>query len=49
MKKSEMYKLAQVAVVNSQSMNVYQKLEILKELMDAESLAKFSEETGNEQ
>lgn len=44
MKKSEIYYLAQVAVVNSPSIIGEKKLEILKELMDKEALAKWSEE-----
>ena len=44
MKKSEMYRLAQIAVVNSQSICVTDKLEVLRELMDAENLALWSEE-----
>lgn len=44
MKKSEMYYLAQIAVVNSQSIAVTDKLEVLQELMEAESLAKYREE-----
>lgn len=43
MKKSDVYKLAQVAVINA-SMCAVDKLEILKELMSQESLAKFCEE-----
>lgn len=44
MKKSTLYHLAQIAVVNSQSIAVTDKLEILAELMDAEKLARFCEE-----
>ena len=44
MKKSEMYRLAQIAVVNSQSICVTDKLEVMRELMDAEKLARFGEE-----
>lgn len=44
MKKSEIYYLAQMAVVNSLSIIGEKKLEILKELMDKEALAKWSEE-----
>lgn len=44
MKKSEIYKLAQLAVVQSFSpMKDEQKLEVLHELMAAESLALFTE------
>lgn len=44
MKKSEIYYLAQMAVVNSLSIIGEKKLEILKELMDKEALAKWAEE-----
>lgn len=44
MKKSEIYYLAQVAVVNSPSIIGEKKLKILKELMDKEALAKWAEE-----
>lgn len=44
MKKSEIYKLAQLAVVQSFSpLKDEQKLEVLHELMAAESLALFTE------
>lgn len=43
MKKSEMYKLAQKAVVNSMSIQAEDKLEILRELMVKEDLALFTE------
>lgn len=44
MKKSALYKLAQIAVVNSLTVQADIKLEILQELMAAEKLAKFGEE-----
>lgn len=44
MKKSEMYKSAQLAVMASASIGGYAKLEILRELMDREDTAKFIEE-----
>lgn len=44
MKKSEMYKLAQKAVLLSQAMMVDEKLEVLRELMNREDTAKFVEE-----
>lgn len=43
MKKSEMYRLAQFAVLNSLSIEAEKKLEILRVLMDDENLAKYSE------
>lgn len=43
MKKSEIYHLAQVAVVNSATIAPENKLEILRELIDAEELARFCE------
>ena len=43
MKKSSLFHLAQIAVVNSQSIAVTDKLEILAELMDAEKLALWRE------
>lgn len=47
MKKSDVYKLAQMAVVNS-SMCAVDKLEILKELMSQENFAKFCEKQEKE-
>lgn len=44
MKRSEAYKLAQLAVVNSLSLCPVDKLEVLKELMSQENIAKFCEE-----
>jgi hypothetical protein len=46
MKKSEIYKAAQIAVLNSMSMCDANKLVVLKELMSQENLAKFIEEKG---
>lgn len=43
MKKSEMYKLAQVAVIEHPMLSSKQKIEILKELLDKESVALFVE------
>lgn len=43
MKKSEIYHLAQIAVLASPSIAPENKLKVLCELMNAESLAKFSE------
>lgn len=49
MKKSEIYHLAQVAVLNTATIAPENKLEILHELMDAESLAQFTEEMAAEE
>lgn len=43
MKKSEIYRLAQCAVVNSMAITVDAKLEILRELMAKEDMYLFSE------
>lgn len=43
MKKREIYKLAQVAVIESE-LPGYTKLEILRELMQQEDLARYCEE-----
>lgn len=43
MKKSEIYRLAQYAVINSPSMQAETKAEILRELMDKEDVALFVE------
>ena len=49
MKKSEMFKIAQMAVVDSHKINVEDKLEILRELMDKEDLAKYVEKKEAEE
>lgn len=43
MKKSEIYHLAQMAVLNTATISPENKLEIIKELMEGESLALYSE------
>lgn len=43
MKKSVIYKLAQCAVLTTANLSEYDKLTILRELMGAEDLAKFTE------
>lgn len=43
MKKSEIYRLAQGAVINYQAIDAAMKLEILRELMAKEDLALFTE------
>ena len=44
MKKSEIYKLAQRAVLTSQSIVIDDKLAVLRELMHKEDIEKFVEE-----
>ena len=44
MKKSEQYRIAQLAVLASNHIMPDDKLEIIHTLMDAEDLAKFTEE-----
>lgn len=48
MKKSECYHIAQIAVVNSAAISPEGKLQVLKVLMDAESLALFCESKEEE-
>ena len=43
MKKSEAYHAAQISVISNPNINSADKLEILKILMDAESLEKYCE------
>ena len=43
MKKSEMYKYAQCAIVDSPNICTLTKLEVLRELMDKEDVALFCE------
>lgn len=43
MKKSECFKKAQIAVINSQSIEVEEKLEILRALMTEEDMQKLVE------
>lgn len=47
MTKSEIYKVAQRAVLNSSTIDTDLKLEVLKELMDREALELFTEERGD--
>lgn len=49
MKKSEMFKVAQIAVVNSLSICVTDKLEVLRELMDKEDVALYVEEQAEKE
>ena len=48
MKKSEIYKLAELAVVSSECICSADKLEIIKELQDREDLEKFVEKQAEE-
>ena len=48
MKKSELYHLAQIAVVNSPCIAPETKIYILRELMEQESLLLFTEEKETE-
>ena len=48
MKKSEIYRLAQVAVQEHNGLNTRYKLEILRELMRQEDLALFCEQQEEE-
>ena len=44
MKKSELYHLAQIAVITTTTISVESKIEVMKVLIDQESLALFCEE-----
>ena len=44
MKKSELYKIAQKAVLTSQSIVMEDKLAVLRELMHKEDIEKYAEE-----
>ena len=48
MKKSEMYTLAQKAVLNSQSIVIEDKLAVLRELMHKEDIEKYAESNSAE-
>ena len=48
MKKSEIYRLAQIAVLQSTTTNYADKLDILRELMDKERVALFVEKQEEE-
>ena len=48
MKKSEIYKKAQLLVLNGGRLNEEEKLEMLRELIAAEDLALFTEQKENE-
>lgn len=49
MKKSEIYKVAQQAVVHATFLGIDKKLEILRELMDKEDVALFCEKKEAEE
>lgn len=49
MKKSEIYRQAQYAVINSPSIHTEAKTEILRELMDKEDVALFVEKQEEEE
>jgi hypothetical protein len=49
MKKSEIYRLAQGAVVTNTSLPTSTKLEILRELMDKEDVEKFCEKRAEKE
>lgn len=44
MKKSDIYRVAQVAVMQYPLMNSTEKLEVLRELMDREDMEKYMED-----
>ena len=46
LKKSDIYHMAQLAVLHEDSINSESKLAILRELIEAESLALFNENRG---
>ena len=48
MKKSEIYHLAQYAVLSDSAIANYQKLQILRELMDKEDVALYCEKQEKE-
>ena len=49
MKKSEIYRKAQVAVLKTETIGVFEKLEVLRELMDREDTALFCEKREEEE
>ena len=49
MKKSEIYKLAQCAVLESITLDTYTKLDILHELISDENLALFAEKQNEKE
>lgn len=49
MKKSYIFRLAQVSVINDHNLPVADKLEVLRELFDKEDLALFVEEQKAEE
>lgn len=49
MKKSEIYKAAQVAVLRDQNLSAVTRLEVLRELMDKEDVELFVEKRDEEE
>ena len=49
MKKSEMYKKAQIAILQMDGLTFNDTLEILRELMDAEEMKKWKEDKAEEE
>ena len=49
MKKSEMYKKAQIAILQMDGLTFKETLEILRELMDQEELEKWKEDKAEEE
>ena len=49
MKKSEMYKTAQIAILKMEGLTCKDTLEILRELMDQEGLEKWKEDKAEEE
>lgn len=49
MKKSEIYRIAQKAVIYCEAISANEKLEVLRELMAKEDIERFSEERENQE
>ena len=49
MKRSKIYSLAQIAVLKTEIVGCYEKLEILRELMKMEDLAAYTEKKESEE
>jgi hypothetical protein len=49
MKKSDIYKMAQIAVLGSNNISPGMKLDIIRELMEKEDVALFTEERAEEE
>lgn len=48
MKKSEIYRRAQIAVLHTRTMTADEKLEVLREFMEQEDFGKFKEDRDDE-